>query len=191
MTRQPSPPAIGAIVKSIRKRRNLTLEQLAQRSHVSKSMLSQIERELTNPTIATLWSLAHALDVSITELVSQAHVETAIAPTKIEVMRSHHTPTIASQDSKCKLRILSPISSAGATEWYELVMQPNACLESEPHASGSYEHLTVLRGNLLVKSSTCEQTLNAGDTARYPADLHHQIQNIGEEEARALLVYVL
>lgn len=191
MTRQPSPPAIGAIVKSIRKRRNLTLEQLAQRSHVSKSMLSQIERELTNPTIATLWSLAHALDVSITELVSQASVENAIAPTKIEVMRSHHTPTIANQDGKCKLRILSPISSAGATEWYELVMQPNACLESEPHASGSYEHLTVLRGNLLVKSSTCEQTLNSGDTARYPADLHHQIQNSGEEEARALLVYVL
>jgi transcriptional regulator with XRE-family HTH domain len=63
MSRQPSPPAIGAIVKSIRKRRNLTLEQLAQRSHISKSMLSQIERELTNPTIATLWNLAHALDV--------------------------------------------------------------------------------------------------------------------------------
>jgi XRE family transcriptional regulator, regulator of sulfur utilization len=58
MSRQPSPPAIGAIVKSIRKRRNLTLEQLAQRSYVSKSMLSQTERELTNPTIATLWSLA-------------------------------------------------------------------------------------------------------------------------------------
>lgn len=191
MSRQPSPPAIGAIVKSIRKHRNLTLEQLAQRSRVSKSMLSQIERELTNPTIATLWSLAHALDVSITELVSQAHVETAIAPTKIEVMRSHHTPTIASQDGKCKLRILSPISSAGATEWYELLMEPNACLESEPHASGSYEHLTVLSGNLLVKCGIYEQSLSAGDTARYPVDIHHQIQNLGEEEARALLVYVL
>lgn len=191
MSRQPSPPAIGAIVKSIRKRRNLTLEQLAQRSHVSKSMLSQIERELTNPTIATLWSLAHALDVSITELVSKTHDENAIAPAKIEVMRSHYTPTIASQDGKCKLRILSPISSAGASEWYELVMEPDACLESEPHASGSYEHLTVLSGHLLVSSGTYERSLNSGDTARYPVDIKHQIQNMGEEEARALLVYVL
>jgi XRE family transcriptional regulator, regulator of sulfur utilization len=96
MSRQPSPPAIGAIVKSIRKRRNLTLEQLAQRSHVSKSMLSQIERELTNPTIATLWSLAHGLDVSLTELV----VESAIAPAKMEVMRSHHTPTMEAKGEK-------------------------------------------------------------------------------------------
>ena len=117
--------------------------------------------------------------------------QSAIALTKIEVMRSHHTPTIASQDSKCRLRILSPISSAGTTEWYELAMEINACLESEPHAFGSYEHLTVLSGHLLVKSGIHEQSLNAGDTARYPADLHHQIQNLGEEEARALLVYVL
>jgi len=123
--------------------------------------------------------------------VTHAHVESAIAPVKMEVMRSHHTPTIASQDSKCQLRILSPISSAGATEWYELIMEPNACLESEPHASGSYEHLTVLGGRLLVSSGTSEQSLNSGDTARYPADTKHQIQNIGEEEARALLVYML
>jgi mannose-6-phosphate isomerase-like protein (cupin superfamily) len=147
--------------------------------------------DISRFTLPLFCLISFLIGISITELVSKTHVESAIAKPKIEVMRSHYTPTIASQDSKCQLRILSPISSAGATEWYELVMEPNACLESEPHASGSYEHLTVLGGNLLVKSGIYEQSLNSGDTARYPADTKHQIQNTSEREARALLVYVL
>lgn len=47
-------PNLGPKLQAIRKEKSLTLEQLAERSSVSKSMLSQIERGQANPTFATL-----------------------------------------------------------------------------------------------------------------------------------------
>jgi XRE family transcriptional regulator, regulator of sulfur utilization len=184
------PPAIGPILKSLRTSRKLTLEELAQRSNVSKSMLSQIERGLTNPTIATLWNLTQALGTSIAELVGKSDLE-EVSAVPIEFVRSHYTPTIKSHDGKCLLRILSPVSSAGSLEWYELIMEPDACLSSEPHSSHCYEHLTVLEGRIAIASGQSKQILESGDTARYPADISHSIQNIEHKEARALLVVIL
>jgi len=185
-----SPPAIGPILRSLRKNRKLTLEELAQRSNVSKSMLSQIERGLTNPTIATLWNLTQALGTTIAELIGQNDLE-QVSATPIEFVRSHYTPTIKSHDGKCLLRILSPVASAGSLEWYELIMEPGACLDSEPHSAHCYEHLTVLAGRIAIASGQSKQLLEIGDTARYRADRSHSIQNIDQKEARALLVVIL
>ena len=52
------PPQLGPRLQQIRKKRRLTLDQLAVMSGVSRSMLSQIERGQTNPTFATLWNPA-------------------------------------------------------------------------------------------------------------------------------------
>lgn len=52
-----SPPNVGDFVHRLRRARGLTLEDLAGRSGVSKSMLSQIEHNRTNPTVAIVWRL--------------------------------------------------------------------------------------------------------------------------------------
>ena len=56
-----TPPEVGATLQKMRLERNLTLEDLSRAAGVSKSMLSQIEREKANPTIAVAWRLANAL----------------------------------------------------------------------------------------------------------------------------------
>jgi len=64
---------LGATVQRLRKAYNLSLAELSLQSGVAKSIISQIERNETNPTLATIWRLAHALDASIENLLQSAN----------------------------------------------------------------------------------------------------------------------
>lgn len=185
MTSQP--PPLGPHLQQIRKRKRLTLDQLASLSGVSRSMLSQIERGETNPTFATLWNLTRALGVDLSELVKGHSGGQAAA---ITILPAHFTPEIRTPDGRCLLRILSPAPNAGGFEWYELIVQPGGALISEPHGPGSAEHLTVLEGALEVRVAEEVSIVTAGATARYPADAAHCIANRDDQIARALLVVV-
>ena len=63
------PPLIGKNIQKLRKARGLTLDVLSERSGVSKAMLSQIEQEKANPTVATVWKIAQGLDAEINSLL--------------------------------------------------------------------------------------------------------------------------
>ena len=58
---------IGSRIKHLRKQKGLTLEELASRSELSKGFLSQLERNLTSPSIATLDDILEALGSSLSE----------------------------------------------------------------------------------------------------------------------------
>jgi XRE family transcriptional regulator, regulator of sulfur utilization len=155
------PPRVGAALQALRSSRGLSLDDLSKRAGVSKSMLSQIERNQANPTVA--------------------------APA-IETVPAHATPGLTSPDGLCKLRILGPIELAGQFEWYELSIQPGGVLDSQAHEPGSREHLSVLTGSLEVTASGLTSKLKAGETARYAVDGPHAIRNNTKSAATALLV---
>lgn len=180
-------PAIGPRLQHARKSKPMTLEQLAERSGVSKSMLSQIERGEANPTFATLWALTRALNLDLTELTSDA---AEIKPSRVHVMQPHFTPQIQSADQRTSLKILGPAETIGTLEWYEVSIAPNGELASEAHAANTREHLTILEGELTVVSGTARETISKGATARYRADRSHSIINESEEPAKAILVVV-
>ncbi len=186
MTRN-APPDIGQKIKTLRANRKLTLEQLAKSSGVSKSMLSQIERGMTNPTLATVWSLTQSLEIDIADLLSGPQKDNSNA-TFFSITKHHQTPEIQSADGKCILRILGPIEQVSETEWYDLILEPGGILESEGHSRGTVEHLTLLEGQLSIKNDAVAHEIQPGDTARYQADVPHFIENKGESSARALMV---
>ncbi|MFX1678859.1 XRE family transcriptional regulator [Mitsuaria sp. CC2] len=178
------PPRVGATLQTLRQAQGLSLDELSRRAGVSKSMLSQIERNQANPTVAVVWRLANALRVELSELLGG---ERPAAPT-IEVVASHGTPALSSPDGLCRLRILGPIDLAGNFEWYELTVQPGGALESAAHEPGSREHLSVLGGELEVTAGGSRQTVKTGETARYAVDGAHAIRNLSKKAATALLV---
>ena len=178
------PPKVGATLQALRQTQGLSLDELSRRAGVSKSMLSQIERNQANPTVAVVWRLANALRVDLTELLSGARP----AAPAIETVAMHATPSLTSPDAKCSLRILGPIELAGQFEWYELTVQPGGALESAAHEPGSREHLSVLSGTLEVNAGGATRSLQAGETARYAVDGPHAIRNPGGSTATALLV---
>ncbi|MCV2891626.1 helix-turn-helix domain-containing protein [Lentibacter sp. XHP0401] len=174
---------LASRLKEARTARGLSLEALAQLSGVSRSMLSQIERGASSPTVASLWNLTRALGVDFAGLLdSSASPECPI----LEHLRSTDTPAFTETGKGCTIRILSAPADVGKTELYELVFDAGGSLVSEPHDAGAVEHLTVLTGALSVRSGEAEAALGTGDTLRYRADLPHAIR--AHETARAILV---
>ena len=181
-----APPEVGATLQRLRLARGLTLEDLSRIAGVSKSMLSQIEREKANPTIAITWRLANALGVQISELLSSE-----VRPVDlIRVVDAHEIPTLPGSHAGYSLRILGPMDLAGKYEWYELTLQPGGELASQAHDPGTTEHLTVVTGTVELEVGAEKRKIKHGATARYPADQNHAIRNAGKTEAKALLVVV-
>lgn len=179
-------PVLGTRLRSLRKSRRMSLEQLAEAAGVSKSMVSQIERNEANPTVAVLWRLTNALSVALAEFLTLDQPD-VIGP-EIEVVTPHATPIIKSPDGKCILRILMPPEMAGKVEWYELTMDPGGVLSSEAHQVNSREHLSVLAGEVLVEVSGTQKRVLSGETARYPVDLQHSIRNQSAESATCIMI---
>ncbi len=182
-----SPPEVGHKIKQLRTEKKLTLEQLASMSSVSKSMLSQIERGRTNPTLAILWTLTKSLDIDISDLLN-IDKDSEEQASKITHIKAHQTPEIQSADGKCALKILGPIDLVTKTEWYDVEMEAGGILESQGHAEGTMEHLTILDGTLSVRNDKENIILSRGDTARYNADIPHHIENKSKQPARAIML---
>ncbi len=180
-----TPPRVGEHIQRLRGERKMTLDDLSRAAGVSKSMLSEIERDKANPTIAVAWRLTNALGVSLDSLFAQQK-----APEAIAVSGPHEIPTLNGHDAKYQLRVWGPIELAGKFEWYELTLQAGGALVSNAHEPGTREHLTVLHGTIEIEAAGTTKRLKAADTARYVADEPHAIRNAGKGEARALLVVI-
>ena len=175
---------MGVALATLRQRAGLSLDGLARQSGVSKSMLSQIERGRTNPTVAVIWRLAQALRVDSAELLRGGGGRAQA----IALVPEGQTPVMRSTDGKYELRILGPVELAGRFEWYELALHSGGALRSDAHETGAREHLTVLAGSVTVHSGDQEITVATGETARYAADIKHAIVNDGKAKASVILV---
>ena len=172
---------LAASLREARKARGLSLDAVAKLSGVSRSMVSQIERGESSPTVATLWNLTQALQVDFAGLL-----EGRTAP-GIDVMRAEAAPVIAGRGQDLVIRILSPAEAVGEHEVYDLRFGSAGELVSDPHSPGCREHLMVIDGHLRVTSGEEESRLGPGDTARYPADRPHAIFALSGP-ARAILI---
>ena len=180
-----APPRVGEQIQRLRSERKMTLDDLSRAAGVSKSMLSEIERDKANPTIAVAWRLTNALGVSLDSLFAPQK-----APEPIAVSGPHEIPTLSGHDARYQLRVWGPIDLAGKFEWYELTLQPGGALVSSAHEPGTREHLTVLHGAIDIEAAGTTKRLKVADTARYVADEPHAIRNAGKGEAKALLVVI-
>ena len=172
---------LPARLKDARRAQGLSLDAVAKLSGVSRSMVSQIERGESSPTIATLWNLTRALQVDFAGLLDRQELTD-----RVEVLRAANVPTIENRGEGCNIRILSAPEDAGKHELYDLMISSGGKLVSGPHGRGTREHLTVIEGRVRVSSGSATEEVAAGDTARYQADVDHSIEAIGV--ARALLV---
>ena len=174
---------LGNRVKELRQKRGWTLDELSAACGVSRSMLSQIERNGVNPTVAVALRIAQAFGIALGTLVDVPAVAA-----KIEVVRSDDRSTHFRSDKDCRIRTLSPLHLEKDVEFYEIRLRPGGALRSTAHFSGTREILTVHQGAVRVTSGGAAQDLHAGDSAHYPADVPHEIVNTGRDTVIAYLV---
>jgi transcriptional regulator with XRE-family HTH domain len=177
---------LGKTVQRLRKAYNLSLSELAEQSGVAKSIISQIERNETNPTLATIWRLSQALDVSIERVLASGDDEPFI-----ERSSRADTPILVSDDGRMRLAIIGWIKTVEWLQWYDLRSEPGGVLDSEAHQRGSVECLSVVEGSFEVEVGGIVQTARAGETLRYRCDRPHLVRCTGDTPGRATMVCIL
>jgi transcriptional regulator with XRE-family HTH domain len=172
-------PAIGQNIRNIRKQRSYTLDILAEKSGVSKAMLSQIESNKVNPTVATVWKIAQGLGIELNTLLEGS----GEAQPRFSVFRGKDTQMLDTRSEGIHLKVLTPVSYAEDIEVYLLTLDPGAVLQSAPHESGTEELLTIQRGKVKVVAEKKNAELTGGDFIIYNCDVEHSIENIADDTA--------
>lgn len=177
---------LGKTIKRLRVAYNYSLGDLSEQSGVAKSIISQIEKNETNPTLSTLFKLSRALNAPIEDMLKGDD-----SPALVEKLGPSGTPLLMSDDGKCRLRIIGWIKTVELVQWYYFEADPGGVLESEPHPSGSVENLSVIQGRVEVSVGDEKFPVGTGETARYRADRPHRIVNAGNGKALAIMVNLL
>ena len=177
---------LGKTIQRLRKAYNLSLGELSEQSGVAKSIISQIERNETNPTLSTVIRLSRALDTTVDEVLRG---ETSSL--FVEHQTKSGIPMLESQDGLCRLAIVGPLSLVDSFQWYDFHAKPNGVLESEPHQQGTIEHIYIVSGELEITTGAETKVGKSGEALRYRADVPHKIVNVGQGEAHAVMVLAL
>lgn len=178
------PPQIGSNIQRIRKEEGLTLDALAERSGVSKAMLSQIESDKVNPTVLTIWKIARGLEVEL-DAILKGSWEPA---RKFSVTRAEDAAVLDTAENGPHIRVYSPLAMAEDLEIYQLTFDPGSELVSGAHAPRTEEYLTVLEGRVRVEAGERAADLGPGDFIIYHCDIDHIIANPFEETAKIQMV---
>ena len=174
---------LGNRLSSLRKRKNMTLDDLSAKSGVSKSILSQIERDLSNPTVTTISRISEALDEKLSDFFSKIEVEE-----ENSIESSKETPSITSKDGLCELNILGAGETVNWLQWYILEMKPKGVLDSSSHGPKTFENLTVIDGQIEVSCGESKEKLSKGDTFRFQSNRDHTIKNVSKQKVQVLMV---
>ena len=161
----------------------MTLDDLSAKSGVSKSILSQIERDLSNPTVTTISRISEALGEKLSDFFSKIEVEE-----ENSIESSKETPSITSKDGLCELNILGAGETVNWLQWYILEMKPKGILDSGSHGPKTFENLTVIDGQIEVTCGESKEKLSKGDTFRFQSNRDHTIKNISKQKAQVLMI---
>lgn len=163
-------------LKRIRKSRNMSLDMLAEQTGVSKSMLGQIERGESNPTVTTIGRIVEGLRISFEQLLYHNH-ETIAIPSMEQAAPCRE------QEGEYSVRILLPFDAGRNFEIYQASLEKDAVLESSSHGEDTWEYLTVLEGEieLLVNEECFRLPENAA--FYFACDRDHSYRNTGEKSA--------
>ena len=175
-----SAEAIAANLRCHRESRGLSLDQLAELTGVSKSMLRQIEVGKSSPTIATLWKIANGLRVSFTSLLCKF-------PVRAEVKSFCGEKPLTAEGEHYRLFPLVPFDPQQSFETYYFEIDPGTIFHGEPHQGNVFEYVFLTKGELRITVEDEVFEINAGEFLQFQADQPHKYESIGEEMVTAIM----
>lgn len=172
-------------VRELRRSRSLTLEQLADRSGVSRSMISLIERQETSPTAAVLNKLADAFGLSLPTLFAGEGPQAAPQP----VSRSAEQPLWTDPASGYTRRHLSPTGVASPIELVEVTFPAGETVvfEHPQRRVDIRQQLWVIAGTMDITHDGQTWRLATGDCLAMALGSRITFHNPGAQPARYLL----
>lgn len=176
--------AVGARVKALREAMGFSLRDLSERSGVSPTMLSQVERGSTSPTLAVAEKIAAGLDLSLSQLLRLDEVQHVVVSRsgdhRVRTSGGHRieelTPPLPGQRADVSSHSLEPGVSTGGAD------------DAPMHEPGSRETAVVLRGEVVLYFEGERHRLGEGDSVTFDADLPHHFENQSDEPVEFIAV---
>jgi transcriptional regulator with XRE-family HTH domain len=174
---------LGERVRALRRERGWTLEMLAERSGVSRAMISKLERGEKNPTLVVAAKVAEGLGMHLSELVGVEEKR------KVVVVPRGKGMTMRDPETGFERQLLSPsLGGRGVEFMRNVVPEGSTSGELPPHRRGVEEYVVVERGRLRAVLGGVEYVLEEGDAAYFEADVAHRFDNAGAGECSYYLV---
>lgn len=158
-------------LKRIRKSKEMSLDDVARQTGISKSMLGQIERGVSIPTVETLGKIVSGLRISYNSLISAAKNDIVL------VNKEKLAPSYISENEDYKAYEYFPYEEDRTFEIYLMNLEAHASYCSESHGDNTYEYLTVLSGALTVRVDDKMYEVVEENSIRFPTNCKHEYIN--------------
>jgi transcriptional regulator with XRE-family HTH domain len=173
---------VGETIRLVRQRRRMTLRELGSRADLSQSFLSQLERGLTQVSVASMRRIADALEIQISDLFEDG------AGREPRILHRDSMPTIPFGDGATKslLTWQKPLQNV---EVLIAVLEPGGSTGKERYSHGDSEELLfVLSGTVRLELGERAFSLGPGDSIDYRSSVPHRVANVGADPAEAMFV---
>ncbi|WP_058973415.1 cupin domain-containing protein [Type-D symbiont of Plautia stali] len=175
---------IGSRLKRIRKARNMTITELALLANVSSGAISQIERNLTNPTVRVLEQLRLVLKVPLTAFLEES--ESTLRGAEHYVRRAVERPHFNVGKRGISKEMLSP---SGDHDLQFMFINIPSGVRSDEMLMGKGEKAgLVMEGELTLEIDGDTALLTPGDSFQFQSHLPHNIFNHTANDARVLWI---
>lgn len=169
---------VGTRIRALRTARGMTVTELARRAEVSTGLISQVERELSDPSLVTVRKIARALDIPLFSLFEEAE------PDDVAVVRKDRRMSVQSPGGIAYSRISA---GRGRLEVLHGVLTPGGASAAEPWSHPSEECVLVTVGRLVVEVAGQEYPLGVGDSSQFDSRLPHRYVNPHGRQAEFIL----
>ena len=171
---------IGEKIRVLRMEKQLTQEELANRCELSKGFISQVENDLTSPSIATLIDILEILGTNLPDFFSDTKEE-KVTYTKDDMFEKDD------DDLKYSLMWLIPNAQKNEMEPIMITIQPGGqYIEEEPHEGEEFGY--VLSGTIILHLGKKKYKVKKGESFYYEAKVNHYIENTGKSPAKVIWV---
>jgi len=161
---------IAENLKRIRKAKNMSLDMLAEKTGVSKSMLGQIERGESNPTLTTIEKIVEGMKVPLEDLVYKK-------TESIVIIDNDKLPLYKAQEGAYQVRVIFPYDRHRNFEVYEVKIEPGEDCGCFADEDGGSEYILVVQGTLTLETPGGTYEVAADHSIRIVSQRRHSYHN--------------
>ncbi len=171
---------IGDKIKRIRIKNDLTQEELANRCELTKGFISQVERDLTSPSIATLVDILEGLGTNFKDFFNE-NIDEKIVFKREDAFVSEN------KDLEYKLEWVIPNAQKNMMEAILVSLEKNGKTKEDfPHEGEEFGH--VIDGSIYLHIGKDKYKLEKDESFYFKANSNHYISNAGKDKAKLIWV---
>jgi transcriptional regulator with XRE-family HTH domain len=179
---------IGSKIRNLRKKAEMVLQDLSDRTGLSKPLLSQIEKEVVSPPVATLLKISRALNVNISYFFQDGDMEERVVLVKRDESKVIDSRYFGREESGYYYEALAYKKSRKSMEPFLVEFKHKRADQLTYFSHEGEEFIHLLQGTLEFRTEERDLVLQEGDSLYFESSIPHAYRALGRKNAKALTV---